>query len=144
MPSILFICHGNICRSPMAEAVMKHLVAKAGRQAEFRIASCATSREEIGHDVYPAARRELARHGIPCPMRQAVRLTAEDYKTYDLLICMERYNRRNALSLLLDDPDGKLRLLLPDRDVADPWYSGDFGTAFRDIEEGCRQLLEEL
>lgn len=144
MIRLMFICHGNICRSPMAEAVMKQLVAKVGRQAEFEIASCATSTEEIGHDVYPAARRELARHGIPCPTRRAVRLTAADYERFDRLICMERYNRRNALSLLGGDPEGKLSLLLPDRDVADPWYSGDFDTAYRDIEEGCQRLLDSL
>ena len=135
MTRILFICHGNICRSPMAEAVMKHLVSTVGRDSEFEIASCATSTEEIGHPVYPAAQRELARHGIPCPARRAVRLSHADYAQYDLLVCMERYNLRNALSLLGGDPDGKLRLLLPERDVADPWYSDDFDTAFRDIEE---------
>lgn len=144
MTRLMFICHGNICRSPMAEAVMNHLVAQAGRSAEFEIASAATSAEEIGHDVYPPARRVLSRHGIPCPMRRAVRLTPADYARYDRLLCMEQYNRRNALALLGGDPDGKLRLLIPDRDVADPWYSGDFDTAYREIEEGCRQLLLEL
>lgn len=144
MTRLLFICHGNICRSPMAEAVMKYLVTKAGREAEFEIASCATSAEELGHDVYPPARRELARHGIPCPTRRAVRLTAADYERFDRLICMERYNRRNALSLLGGDPQGKLCTLHPDRDVADPWYSDDFETAYRDIEEGCRRLLDTL
>lgn len=144
MIKLMFICHGNICRSPMAEAVMKHLVTQAGRQAEFEIASCATSTEEIGNDVYPPARRELARHGVPCPSRRAVRLRSSDYAHYDHLICMERYNLRNALSLLGGDPDGKLRLLHPDHDVADPWYSGDFDTAYRDIEEGCQRLLSDL
>ena len=144
MTHVMFICHGNICRSPMAEAVMKQLVAKAGRQAEFEIASCATSTEEIGHDVYPAARRELAHHGVACPNHRAVRLRQSDYAYYDRLICMDRYNLRNALLLLGGDPEHKLCLLLPDRDVADPWYSGDFDTAYRDIEEGCQRLLNEL
>ena len=144
MIRLLFICHGNICRSPMAEAVMKHLVLTTGREAEFEIASCATSVEELGHDVYPPARRELERHGIPCPRRRAVRLCRADYAHYDRLICMERYNLRNALTLLGGDPDGKLYTLHPDRDVADPWYSDDFDTAYRDIEAGCRRLLDEL
>ncbi len=123
---------------------MKHLVAEAGRQDEFEIASVATSTEEIGNDVYPPARRELARHGIPCPRRCAVRLRPADYERYDRLICMDSYNVRNALRLLGGDPAHKVSLLLRDRDVADPWYSGDFEVAYRDIEDGCRRLLAEV
>ena len=141
MRRILFVCHGNICRSPMAEMIFKQLVKQARREAEFEIASCATSTEEIGHDVHPAARRELQKHGIPCPPRAARRLTPSDYAYYDALICMESYNVRNALRVLGADPEHKISLLLPDRDVDDPWYSGDFGTAYRDIEEGCKRLL---
>ncbi len=141
MRRLLFICHGNICRSPMAEMIFKHYAKQSGRENEFEVASCATSAEEIGNDVYPAARRELARHGIPCPPRTARRLTAADYAYYDALICMESYNVRNALRLLGGDPEQKLSLLLGDRDVADPWYSGDFATAYRDICDGCRWLL---
>ena len=141
MTGILFICHGNICRSPMAEMILRKLVQDAGREAEFVIESCATSAEEIGHDVYPPARRMLEAHGVPCPSRAARRLTAADYERFDRLICMEQYNLRNALRLLGGDPEHKLSLLLRDRDVDDPWYSGDFDTAYRDIEEGCRRLL---
>ncbi|MBR2405700.1 MAG: low molecular weight phosphotyrosine protein phosphatase [Clostridia bacterium] len=142
MKRILFICHGNICRSPMAEMIMKKLVADRGLTAEYVIESCATSAEELGNDVYPPARRELSRHGIPCPRRAARRLKAEDYARFDRLICMESYNLRNALRLLGGDPEHKLSLLLDDRDVADPWYSDDFETAYRDIEEGCGRLLD--
>ena len=126
----------------MAEMIFKHLAKQAGRDSEFEVASCATSAEELGNDVYPSARRELARHGVPCPTRAARRLTHADYAYYDALVCMESYNIRNALRLLGSDPEHKITLLLTDRDVADPWYSGDFTTAYRDIEEGCRQLLE--
>ena len=144
MTRLMFICHGNICRSPMAEAVMTHLVAKAGRQAEFEIASCAVSTEELGHGVYPSAQRELAKHGIACPERRAVLLRQSDYAYYDRLICMEQCNLKRALALLGGDPEHKLCLLLPDRDVADPWYFGKFDKVYRDIEEGCRRLLSEL
>lgn len=144
MPKILFICHGNICRSPMAEMVLRHLAKQAGRLQEFEIASCATSCEELGNDVYPAARRELSKHGIPCPTRSARRLCAADYEQYDQLICMDKNNLRNAERLLGGDPEHKLRLLLGDRDVDDPWYTGDFSTAFRDIRDGCLQLLDAV
>ena len=152
MIRILFICHGNICRSPMAEFVLKDLVQKAGRAGEYEIASCATSREEIwngvGNPVYPPARAELVRHGVPCGDRQAVQLQRSDYDRYDLLIGMDEANIRNMLRILGSDPDHKVHKLLDytgrGGDVADPWYSDRFDIAYRDIEEGCRALLARL
>lgn len=148
MTKILFVCHGNICRSPMAEFVMKDLVRKAGREKEFYIASAATSTEEIGNPVYPPARRELARHGIGCEGKTARQLTARDYKDYDLLVGMDGANLRNMRRICGGDPEEKISLLLDhtDRpgDVADPWYTGDFGATWRDVSEGCARLLDEL
>lgn len=152
MTKILFVCHGNICRSPMAEFVFKHLAARAGRSAEFEAASCATSTEEIwggvGNPVYPPAREELRRHGIPCAGKRAVQLQKSDYDKYDLLIGMDEYNVRSMLRLLGGDPAGKVHKLLDytarGGDVADPWYTERFDIAYRDIEEGCRALLEKL
>lgn len=152
MVRILFVCHGNICRSPMAEFVLKDLVQKAGRAGEYEIASCATSREEIwngvGNPVYPPARAELVRHGVPCGDRQAVQLQRSDYDRYDLLIGMDEANIRNMLRILGSDPDHKVHKLLDytgrGGDVADPWYSDRFDIAYRDIEEGCRALLARL
>ena len=149
MAKILFVCHGNICRSPMAEFVMKDLVKKAGREAEFEIASAATSTEEIGNPVYPPARRELAAHGIGCAGHAARQLQQADYDPYDLLIGMDGANVRNMRRMCGGDPDGKIRLLLdfagrPGQEVADPWYTGDFTATWRDVEAGCRGLLEQL
>ena len=130
MKKILFVCHGNICRSPMAEFVMKDLVRKAGLESQFHIESSATSREEIGNPVYPPARRKLAEHGISCDGHAARQLINADYENYDLLIGMDRANLRDMYHICGGDPDGKLRLLMDytDRpgDVADPWYTGDF------------------
>ena len=148
MTKILFVCHGNICRSPMAEFVMKDLVRKAGADERFFIASAATSTEEIGNPVYPPARRKLAEHGIGCAGKTARQMTAADYREYDLLIGMDSANLRNMRRICGGDPEGKIRLLMDftDRpgDVADPWYTGDFETTWRDISAGCRGLLEWL
>lgn len=148
MVKILFVCHGNICRSPMAEFVMKDLVGKAGADERFFIASAATSTEEIGNPVYPPARRKLAEHGIGCAGKTARQMTAADYREYDLLIGMDSANLRNMRRICGGDPEGKIRLLMDftDRpgDVADPWYTGDFETTWRDISAGCRGLLEWL
>ena len=148
MIKILFICHGNICRSPMAEFVMKYLVKQAGLEREFAIASAATSREEIGNGVYPPARRKLAEHGIGCAGHAARQMTAADYQNFDYLIGMDEANRRNMQRICGGDPAGKISLLLDwtDRpgDVADPWYTGDFDATWRDVDEGCRALLAAL
>ena len=148
MIKILFICHGNICRSPMAEFVMKDLVKKAGLEDQFQIASAATSTEEIGNPVYPPARRKLTEHGIDCAGKTARQLKNEDYDQYDLLIGMDRANLRNIHRICGGDFDGKMHLLMEftDRpgDVADPWYTDDFETTWQDVLAGCGQLLEWL
>ena len=148
MVKILFICHGNICRSPMAEFVMKDMVKKAGRERDFRIASAATSTEEIGNGVYPPARRKLAEHGIGCDGHAARQLTRRDYETYDYLIGMDQANIRNMQRICGGDPVGKIHRLLDftvrPGDVADPWYTGDFEATWRDVTEGCRRLLAQI
>ncbi|MCR5395332.1 MAG: low molecular weight phosphotyrosine protein phosphatase [Bacteroidales bacterium] len=148
MKKILFVCHGNICRSPMAEFVMKRLVADAGLYDQYEIASAATSTEEIGNPVYPPARRKLAEHGISCSGKTARQLTRRDYQYYDLLIGMDRYNLQNMLRMCGGDPDGKIHLLLDytarPGDVADPWYTDDFDATWRDCQEGCQALLDDL
>ena len=152
MIKVLFVCHGNICRSPMAEFVMKDMVKKTGREDEFYIASCATSTEEIwngvGNPVYPPARRELARHGISCDGKRAVQITPEDYDKYDIILCMDSNNMRNIKRIIPADPDGKIHKLMTfagtDADVADPWYTGDFTTTYNDVLVGCKGLLNHL
>ena len=148
MHAVLFVCHGNICRSPMAEFVMKDLVRKAGADTEFFIASAATSTEEIGNPVYPPARRKLAEHGIGCAGKTARQLRREDYDRFDLLIGMDGANLRNMRRICGGDPDGKLSLLLDwtgrPGDVADPWYTGDFEATWRDVLAGCQGLLDAL
>ena len=145
--NILLICHGNICRSPMAEFVMKDLVSRAGLEDRIHVASAATSAEEIGNPVYPPARRELAKHGLSCAGKTARRMTARDYDAYDYLVYMERYNLRNMLRIV-DDPDGKMRSLMSfagsDEDIDDPWYTGDFAGVYAQIARGCRGLLDAL
>ncbi len=148
MIKVLFICHGNICRSPIAEYVMKQLVREAGLEEVFEIDSAATSREEIGNPVYPPAKRVLAKHGVPCGGHRARRMEKADYARFDHLIGMERYNIRNMMYILGDDPDGKVSCLLDwtdePGDIDDPWYTGDFETAYRQIRMGCERLLERL
>ena len=148
MTKRLFICHGSICRSPMAAFVMRDLVAKAGLADRFRIDAAATSREEIGNPVYPPARRELERHGVDCGPHAARQLTRRDYDDYDRLIGMDRANLRDMQRICGGDPAGKLSRLLDwtDRpgDVADPWYTGDFTATWRDVAEGCQALLAAL
>ena len=148
MIKILFICHGNICRSPMAEFVMKDMVRKARLENQFYIASAATSAEELGNPVYPPARRKLAEHGIDCSGKTARRLRKSDYTQYDLLIGMDQANLRNMHRMCGGDPEGKLHLLLDftnrPGNVADPWYTGDFEATWRDVEQGCQGLLQEL
>ena len=148
MHRVLFVCHGNICRSPMAEFVMKDLVKKAGVEREFSIASAATSTEEIGCPVYPPARRKLAEHGIGCAGHAARQLTAADYDHWDYLVGMDVANLRNMRRICGGDPEGKISLLLDwsDRsgDVADPWYTGDFDATWRDVLAGCSGLLAHI
>lgn len=147
MIKILFICHGNICRSPMAEFVMKDLLHKAGR-TDMQVASAATSGEEIGNDIHPGTKRRLEALGIPFRPRKAVRMSADDYKAYDLLIGMDRQNLHNILRITGGDPQGKVHLLLEyageSGDIADPWYTGNFTETSDDILRGCRGLLERL
>lgn len=145
---ILFVCHGNICRSPMAEFVMKHLVEEEGRSDAFFIASAATSTEEIGNPVYPPARRKLAEHGIACAGKTARQMTKRDYEDFDYLIGMDGENLRNMKRMYNQDPDGKISLLMDytsrPGSVADPWYTGDFEATWRDVLEGCQGLLNHL
>ncbi|MGN0702678.1 MAG: low molecular weight protein-tyrosine-phosphatase [Lentihominibacter sp.] len=148
MVKILFICHGNICRSPMAEFVMKDLAAKAGRAAEFHIESAATSREELGNPVYPPARKLLNSKGIDCSGKRARQITKQDYDNFDLLIGMDEMNMVNMRRVFGEDSRGKIHKLLDftgrPGDVADPWYTGDFEATWRDVLEGCESLLKQL
>ena len=149
MTKILFVCHGNICRSPMAEFVMKDLVKKAGLESQFHIESAATSTEETGNPVYPPARRKLAEHGIGCASKTARQLKHCDYSQYDFLVGMDSANLRNMHRICGGDPDGKLYLLMefagrPETEVADPWYTGDFETTWQDVLAGCQGLLDSL
>lgn len=145
---LLFVCHGNICRSPMAEFVMKDIVRKAGLEDLFEIESAATSTEEIGNEVYPPAKRKLSEHGISCKGKTARQMTRRDYDRFDLLIGMDSWNFRNMNRICGGDPEMKIRLLMDftdePRDVADPWYTGNFEATWRDVSEGCQQLLDYL
>ncbi len=148
MINVLFVCHGNICRSPMAEFVMKDLVKKAGLESEFHIESAATSTEEIGNSVYPPARRKLAEHGIGCAGKTARQLRRGDYVQWDYIVGMDEANRRNMKRICGGDPEGKITLLLGHtshpREVADPWYTGDFERTWQDVLEGCTALLSKI
>ena len=142
MIKILFLCHGNICRSPMGEFILKDMVKKRGLSERFWIASAAVSREEIGNPVYPAARRELQKHGIRCDGHAAHQITRSELREYDYIYYMDASNAR-YLKRLFGDEAEKCRPLL-ERDVADPWYTGDFSQTWEDICEGCERILEEL
>lgn len=152
MTRILFICHGNICRSPMAEFVFKDLAERRGVSDRFFVASAATSTEEIvcgvGNPVYPPARAELKRHGITCEGKRAVQLQKSDYDKYDLLLAMDEKNLYWIDRILGGDPEGKVKKLLSfagrDGDIADPWYTGCFDVTYRDVLEGCEALLDFL
>lgn len=149
MIRVLFVCLGNICRSPMAEFIMKSIISERGLSDRFYIASVATSTEEIwngvGNPVYPPAKRELAKHGISCEGKRAVQITKADYGKYDYILGMEERNIRNILRIVGKDPEHKVKLLLDysdhPRDIADPWYTGNFESTYRDVVEGCEGFL---
>ena len=148
MIKVLMICHGNICRSPMAAYIFRDMVRRQGLGDQFKIASAATSREEIGNSIYPPAKRKLAQYGISSDGHRARQITKKDYEEYDYLLVMEQYNIRNMMRILGSDPQSKVCRLLDfadrPRDIDDPWYSGDFETAYRDIYEGCEALLKHI
>ena len=150
---VLFICHGNICRSPMCEFVLKDMVEKMGIADQFYIESAATSTEEIwngiGNPVYPPAREELASHGISCAGKRARQVTRDDYSRFEYILCADTMNIRNTLRIVGGDPEGKIKLLLdytdrPGSSIADPWYTGDFKATWNDVVEGCEGLLLHL
>lgn len=152
MIKIMFVCHGNICRSPMAEFIFKHLIVQNGTEKDFFVSSSATSTEEIwngiGNPVYPPARDELAKHGISCEGKRAVQLQKSDYDKYDLFVGMDSANIRNMHRILGGDPENKIHKLMDytgrGGDVADPWYSDRFDITYRDVYEGCAALLEAI
>ena len=148
MIKILFVCLGNICRSPMAEFVMKDIVKKRGIADNFEIASAATSNWEVGNPVYPPARRKLNENGIDCSGKTARQMTRADYANYDYIVAMDSGNLSDMVRFVGNDPDGKVSLLMSHtatpRDVADPWYTGDFEATWKDVNKGCNAFLEEL
>lgn len=148
MTKILFICHGNICRSVMAEMVMKELCRQAGVENRFEIDSAAVSTEEIGNDIYPPAKRKLREKGVPFTYHTARQVTPADYAYYDHLICADHSNLRWLQRIIGDDPQHKVSLMMTwsgnSRDVSDPWYTGDFEAAYRDINLACNAILEQL
>lgn len=148
MIKVLFVCYGNICRSPMAEFIMKDLVGRAGLSEKFYIASAATSREEIGNQVYYLAEKQLSEHGISCKGKRAVQIVKADYEKYDYILGMEDMNVRSILKITGGDPREKVCRLLDftdnPGDIEDPWYTRDFDTAYNEILEGCRALLKHI
>ena len=148
MKRIMFVCHGNICRSPMAEFVFKEMINQRGISSDFYVSSSATSTEEIGNPVYAPARAELAKHGINCDCKRSVQLVRSDYDKYDLFVGMDSANIRNMLRIFGSDPEGKVSRLLDytgqGRDVADPWYTGIFDVTYSDVRDGCTALLKSI
>lgn len=145
---VLFVCHGNICRSPMAEFCLKDMIDRSNVPAEVCVSSAATSSEELGNPVYPPARQKLREHGIDPSGKRARQISRSDYGKYDIIVGMDRANVRNMLRIFGGDPDGKIRLLMDytdtPGDVADPWYTGDFEAAWSDIEKGCKAMLGRI
>ena len=148
MHRILFVCHGNICRSPMAEFIMKQKVEERGIEEDFYIESCATSSEEIGNPVYPPAKQVLQRRGINCSAKRARKITKGDYERFDYIVCMDSNNLRNLKLMFPNDNGKKISKILSftgiDRDVADPWYSGDFSATEEDVCVGCEAILKYI
>ena len=148
MIKIMFVCHGNICRSPMAEFYMKHIVKRAGLESEISVDSTATSREEIGNDTHYGTRAVLDKHSIPYTRRRARQFTVDDYYDSDFVLLMDKNNARNIRYIVPEDTDGKIRLLLEfsgeNASIADPWYTGEFDTTYRDVTRGCNALLEYI
>lgn len=146
MVKVMFVCHGNICRSPMAEFIFRNMVKEKLLSEKFHIASSATSREEIGNYVHTGTKKKLSEVGISCYGKTAIQLTKKDYETYDFILCMDSYNMKSSLLIVGEDRGEKLHRLLDfstrPRDIADPWYTGDFDETYNDIIEGCTALLE--
>ena len=144
MIKILFVCHGNICRSPMAMFIMRKLVQDKGLENEFLIESAAASTEEIGNDMYPCAKRKLSEKKIPYARHRARQIRANEYDEWDHIFCMDRNNMRNIQYIIREDPKQKIHKLLDGKDVADPWYTDDFETAYQDIYTGCVIWLDRI
>ncbi len=148
MIKVMFVCHGNICRSPMAEFYMKHIVKNAGLENDIFVASSATSLEEIGNDTHYGTKAILDKYNIPYTRRQAVRFTISDYEEFDIVLLMDKNNQRNIKYIVPDDQEDKIKLLLEyageSASIADPWYTGEFETTYRDVKRGCNALLEYI
>lgn len=144
MIKLLFVCHGNICRSPMAEFIFKNLVQEKGLSDAYYVESAATSTEEIGNDMYPPAKRKLKEKGVPFSLRQARQVRYDEYEKWDYIIGMDKWNMQNLKRIFKTDPQEKVHSLLKNRDVADPWYTDDFERAYEDIYQGCTEWLERI